>query len=155
MTGDDVVMDRAGEGSGRTARKRRAILEAATEIFLKDGYLGAGMDEIASLADVSKQTIYKQFAATLAKGDPLPNITFGGYAEDMVQNTPFGAGADEKTIKVTNDAIAALKAKAPIFKGPIKDNKGNVVLPDATYDNMAPVLNGMTYLVDGVIGSTT
>ena len=24
-----------------------------------------------------------------------------------------------------------------------------------SYDNMAPVLNGMTYLVDGVVGSTT
>lgn len=104
-------------------------------------------------AEYKWETIYKQFAATLAKGEPLPNITFGGYAEDMVQNTPFGAGADEKTIKVTNDAIAALKAKSPIFKGPVKDNKGNVVLPDASYDNMAPVLNSMTYLVDGVIGS--
>ena len=73
----------------------------------------------------------------------------------MVQNTPFGAGADDKTIKVTNAAIAELKAKTPIFKGPVKDNKGNVVLPEASYDNMAPVLNAMTYLVDGVIGSTT
>lgn len=63
MTGDDVVTDGAGEGDGRTARKRRAILDAATEIFLKDGYLGAGVDEIASQADVSKQTIYKQFAS--------------------------------------------------------------------------------------------
>ena len=104
-------------------------------------------------AEYKWETIYKQFAAILTRGEPLPNITFGGYAEDMVQNTAFGAGADEKTIKATNEAIAALKGKAPIFKGPIKDNKGNIVLPDASYDNMAPVLNAMTYLVDGVIGS--
>jgi basic membrane protein A len=104
-------------------------------------------------AEYKWETIYKQFAATLAKGEELPNITFGGYDLDMVQNTPFGAGADEKTVKVASEAIAALKSKAPIFKGPVKDNKGNVVLPDASYDNMAPVLNGMTYLVDGVIGS--
>ncbi|MBB3656643.1 AcrR family transcriptional regulator [Rhizobium sp. BK650] len=50
----------AGEG-GRTARKRRAILDAGTIAFLRDGYLGASMDEIAQRADVSKQTIYKQF----------------------------------------------------------------------------------------------
>jgi len=106
-------------------------------------------------AEYKWETIYKDFAAKLAKGETLPNITFGGYDLDMVQNTPFGAGADEKTVKVTNDAIAALKAKAPIFKGPVKDNKGAVVLPDASYDNMAPVLNGMTYLVDGVLGSTS
>jgi AcrR family transcriptional regulator len=53
----------ASEGSGRTAQKRKAILEAATTVFLKDGYLGAGMDEIALLADVSKQTIYKHFTS--------------------------------------------------------------------------------------------
>jgi len=46
---------------GRTARKRRAILEAATEVFLRHGYLGASMDEVAAKAAVSKQTVYKQF----------------------------------------------------------------------------------------------
>jgi AcrR family transcriptional regulator len=32
------------------------------EVFLKSGFLGANMDEIASLAQVSKQTVYKQFS---------------------------------------------------------------------------------------------
>jgi AcrR family transcriptional regulator len=49
-------------GEGRSARKRRAILDAATEVFLGKGYLGASMDEIAALAAVSKQTVYKHFA---------------------------------------------------------------------------------------------
>lgn len=53
--------DLAGGGEGRTSQKRKAILEAATAVFLRDGYLGASMDEIAQLADVSKQTVYKQF----------------------------------------------------------------------------------------------
>jgi TetR/AcrR family transcriptional repressor of mexJK operon len=47
---------------GRSARKRRAILEAATTVFLRNGYLGTSMDEIAALAAVSKQTVYKHFA---------------------------------------------------------------------------------------------
>jgi TetR/AcrR family transcriptional repressor of mexJK operon len=47
---------------GRTPRKRRAIVEAATEGFLRNGYRGTSMDEIAALARVSKQTVYKHFA---------------------------------------------------------------------------------------------
>ena len=50
------------EGEPRSARKRRAILEAATTVFLSNGYLGTSMDEIAALARVSKQTVYKHFA---------------------------------------------------------------------------------------------
>ena len=46
----------------RSERKRRAILEAATETFLRKGYLGTTMDEIAASAAVSKQTVYKHFA---------------------------------------------------------------------------------------------
>lgn len=47
---------------GRTARKRRAVLDAGTTLFLRNGYRGTSMDEIAALAAVSKQTVYKQFA---------------------------------------------------------------------------------------------
>jgi TetR/AcrR family transcriptional regulator, mexJK operon transcriptional repressor len=46
----------------RSDKKRRAIMEAATAAFLRNGYLGTSMDEIAALAGVSKQTVYKQFA---------------------------------------------------------------------------------------------
>src|SRR5687767_12788426 len=51
------------EDATRSARKRRAILDAATEIFLRDGYLGTSMDEIAALSEVSKQTVYKHFTS--------------------------------------------------------------------------------------------
>jgi AcrR family transcriptional regulator len=49
------------EDQGRSARKRRAILDAAASAFLSKGYLGTSMDEIAALAQVSKQTVYKHF----------------------------------------------------------------------------------------------
>jgi TetR/AcrR family transcriptional regulator, mexJK operon transcriptional repressor len=51
-----------GPQEGRSARKRRAILEAATEAFLRNGYRGTSMDEVAEAAAVSKQTVYKHFA---------------------------------------------------------------------------------------------
>jgi TetR/AcrR family transcriptional regulator, mexJK operon transcriptional repressor len=50
------------DDDSRSARKHRAILEAATTVFLEHGYLGTSMDEIAALAAVSKQTVYKHFA---------------------------------------------------------------------------------------------
>ena len=46
----------------RSVRKRNEILDAATTLFLRNGYLGTSMDEIAALARVSKQTVYKHFA---------------------------------------------------------------------------------------------
>jgi TetR/AcrR family transcriptional regulator, mexJK operon transcriptional repressor len=53
-----------GEGTrdGRSARKRRAIMEAATALFLRDGYRNTSMDQVAADAAVSKQTVYKHFA---------------------------------------------------------------------------------------------
>lgn len=50
------------EDERRSGRKHRAIVGAATTVFLSNGYLGTSMDEIAALAHVSKQTVYKHFA---------------------------------------------------------------------------------------------
>jgi AcrR family transcriptional regulator len=50
------------EELGRSARRRQAIMRAATEVFLHRGYLGATTDEVAARASVSKQTLYKHFA---------------------------------------------------------------------------------------------
>ncbi|MFE7620885.1 TetR/AcrR family transcriptional regulator C-terminal domain-containing protein [Streptomyces sp. NPDC057496] len=47
---------------GRSALKRRAIMEAATSAFMSKGYSGTSMDDIAKLAAVSKQTVYKHFS---------------------------------------------------------------------------------------------
>jgi TetR/AcrR family transcriptional regulator, mexJK operon transcriptional repressor len=46
----------------RAETKRAAILDAAGQVFLAKGYVGTSMDEIASVAAVSKQTVYKHFA---------------------------------------------------------------------------------------------
>jgi TetR/AcrR family transcriptional regulator, mexJK operon transcriptional repressor len=51
------------EEAGSSARKHKAILDAALKVFLRSGYLGANMEEIAALSVVSKQTIYKHFSS--------------------------------------------------------------------------------------------
>jgi len=98
--------------------------------------------------------IYTAYAGLLAKGSPLPNMLNGGYDKDMVKNTPFGAGASEASRKAATTAMADMKAGKPMFAGPLKDNKGKVVL-EKTVGNYDPVLDGMNYLVEGTTGSIT
>jgi AcrR family transcriptional regulator len=84
------------EGEARAARKRRTILDAATTVFLVNGYVGTSMDEIAALARVSKQTVYKHFsdkeslftaivtAAVDDAGDPVAaEVAALGESEDL------------------------------------------------------------------------
>jgi TetR/AcrR family transcriptional repressor of mexJK operon len=54
------------DGSGRTARKRQAILQAAETLFLDRGFDATSVDEVAAQAEVSKQTVYKQFESKAA-----------------------------------------------------------------------------------------
>jgi AcrR family transcriptional regulator len=57
-------MPRAAAGTEtRSDRKHRAILDAASTIFLAHGYLGTNMDLIAAEAKTSKQTVYKHFGS--------------------------------------------------------------------------------------------
>jgi TetR/AcrR family transcriptional regulator, mexJK operon transcriptional repressor len=46
----------------RSGRKRKALLVAATELFLDKGYDGTSMDDVAAKAAVSKPTVYRFFS---------------------------------------------------------------------------------------------
>ena len=45
----------------KKAEVRRRILEAAKEIFFRDGFMNANLDETAELAGVAKGTLYRYF----------------------------------------------------------------------------------------------
>lgn len=49
------------ESESRSARKERDIIQAATAAFVAKGYDGTSMEEIATRAAASKQTLYKHF----------------------------------------------------------------------------------------------
>jgi len=48
-------------GDSRAVRKERDIIQAATAAFVAKGYDGTSMEEIATRAAASKQTLYKHF----------------------------------------------------------------------------------------------
>jgi TetR/AcrR family transcriptional regulator, mexJK operon transcriptional repressor len=68
----------------RSARKRKAILEAATTAFVSNGYLGTSMDEIAARASVSKQTVYKHFADKKSLFTEIVNNTVNEVSDPVV-----------------------------------------------------------------------
>ncbi len=55
--------DRPVRGRPRSAEKTAAVLEAAAELFLEQGYIGTSMDQVARNAGVSKQTVYSHFSS--------------------------------------------------------------------------------------------
>jgi TetR/AcrR family transcriptional repressor of mexJK operon len=89
---------------GRSARKRQAIVEAATALFLEHGYQGTSMDDIAALAAVSKQTVYKNFAD---KQQLFSDIVLGAAAraDAFIATLP-------RVLADTDDLEAGLRALA-------------------------------------------
>ncbi|WP_175609358.1 TetR/AcrR family transcriptional regulator [Streptacidiphilus griseoplanus] len=95
----------------RSARKHRAIMDAATQVFLEKGYSGTSMDDIAKLAAVSKQTVYKHFAdkeklfaeIILATTDRVDAMV------DLVAGIPADAGRlEENLTRLAGQFLAAL-----------------------------------------------
>jgi TetR/AcrR family transcriptional regulator, mexJK operon transcriptional repressor len=58
---DSGIVGDPPTGRTRSDRKRAAIVDVGARLFLRQGYQGTTMDEIAAAAGVSKQTVYKQF----------------------------------------------------------------------------------------------
>ena len=99
----------------RSVRKRNAILDAATTVFLVKGYLGTSMDEIAALARVSKQTVYKHFADKESLFTAIVTAAVDA-AGDPVHD-------EAAALAETEDLAADLRALA-------RDQLGKVMRPD-------------------------
>jgi len=100
-------------------------------------------------------TVYKQFVADMQGGKPLPNFVRGGLTEGFVKMSPYGHGlsaAGRKNVDTVKAEI--MKGGYSVFKGPLKDNKGKMVIPaDKAYPETAVELESMNYLVEGVNGA--
>jgi AcrR family transcriptional regulator len=49
-------------GGDRKAQQRQKILDAARQVFFRDGFVAANLDEVAAIAGVAKGTLYRYFA---------------------------------------------------------------------------------------------
>jgi TetR/AcrR family transcriptional regulator, mexJK operon transcriptional repressor len=76
-------------------RKHQAILAAAEQIFLRDGYFGANMDDLAVLSQVSKQTVYKHFGSKEALFIELVRTMTTLAGNDVHDEVPDPATAEE------------------------------------------------------------
>jgi basic membrane protein A and related proteins len=87
--------------------------------------------------------------------DAAPNFLRGGLKEGYVKMSPYGAMVTEQAKKMAEGIKAKMLAGGfDIFVGELKSNKGAVVIPAGkSLKQTDPALEGMNYLVEGVIGS--
>ena len=102
-------------------------------------------------------TVYTMFAQHALKGEPEPNFVRGGLSDGFIKMSPYGPAVTPEA-KKNADAVKAeiMKGNYAVFKGPLKDNKGNVmVAAGKAYPETAIELESTNWLVEGVVGSTS
>jgi basic membrane protein A len=99
-------------------------------------------------------TAYKQIIDAAQAGKPHSNFVRGGLKEGFVKSSPYGSSVPEAARKNAETVRAKmLQGGFDIFAGELKDNTGKVVIPKGTVLKQTDVtLEGMNYLVEGVIG---
>lgn len=113
-----------------------------------DGYLTG--------AEWNWGTVYTKFIETIKAGQKPPHMTRGGLKDGFVKTSPIGPKVpDTAKKKIEEVKASAMAGKLVIFKGPMKDNAGKEIIPAGKeFVQTDPELEGMAYLVEGVIGST-
>lgn len=100
-------------------------------------------------------TPYSAQVKAAQTGAPMPNFLRGGLKDGYVKMSPYGKAVSDAAKKKADEIKAAMsKGGYAIFKGALKDNKGNVVIAAGkSLDQFDAELEKMNYLVEGVIGS--
>ena len=99
-------------------------------------------------------TAYKQIIEAAQSGKPHPNFVRGGLKDGFVKSSPYGSAVSEGARKQAEEVRAKMMAGGfDIFKGELKDNTGKVVVPAGKAFKQTDLeLEGMNYLVEGVVG---
>jgi len=108
-------------------------------------------------AKVYDEYITKVKSGAIAPGkDWDPHLVRGGMKDGFVKMSPYGpAVTEESKAKIEATKGKMMDGSFVIFKGPIKDNKGNVVVAEGVeLVQTDPKLEQMNYLVEGVVGDT-
>jgi len=99
-------------------------------------------------------TPYTMHVQDAMAGRPLVNFLRGGLKEGFVKTSAYGPAVAEGARK-NADAVKAQMVKGDyvIFRGPLKDNTGKVVIAAGTMHKQTDtMLEQMNYLAEGVIG---
>ena len=89
-------------------------------------------------------------------GKTYPHLLRGGLKDGFVKVSPYGKAVSAAAKKKADAAKAKfMDGTMVIYKGPLKDNTGKVVIPAGTEQKQTDVaLEKMDYLVEGVVGKT-
>lgn len=101
--------------------------------------------------------VYTDMVTKQMTDEYISNFVRGGLAEGFIKMSPLGPAVTEAAAAQFEAAKAEImKGGFAVIKGPLKDNKGNVIATEGqafVEDDVA--LESMGYLVEGVIGSTS
>jgi basic membrane protein A len=97
--------------------------------------------------------VYGDFIADMQAGRTPGNFVRGGLKEGFVKTSPYGAAVPEKARTMAEGIKAQMLGGAfTIFKGALKDNKGNTVIAAGkSHAQTDPWLESMNWMVEGVI----
>lgn len=105
-------------------------------------------------AEWNWEKVYTDYVNMVKEKKKIPGLVRGGLKEGIVKTSPYTANVTDEAMKAADAVKAKLTAGTyVIFKGPLKDNKGKVILAEGKeLVQTAPELESMDYLVEGVIG---
>jgi simple sugar transport system substrate-binding protein len=100
--------------------------------------------------------VYSDYVAWVQAGKTYPHLLRGGLKDGFVKVSPYGKAVSAAAKKKADAAKAKfMDGTMVIYKGPLKDNTGKVVIPAGVEEKQTDVaLEKMDYLVEGVVGKT-
>ena len=114
----------------------------------------AGAQAYLTGAEWNWLTAYKQIIDAAVSGKPHPNFIRGGLKDGFVKMSPYGsAGARGRAQAGRGRSSARWWPALRHLQGELKDNTGKEVIPAGKAFKQTDLeLEGMNYLVEGVIG---